>query len=74
MDPATETFTFTAGENNTFDVVITAVGVNDALELGTPLEEQAGRTAHDISINLGDLFTDADEGDELTLTFAGDAC
>ena len=70
MDPATETFTFTAGENNTFDVVITAVGVNDALELGTPLEEQAGRTAHDISINLGDLFTDADEGDELTLTFA----
>ena len=70
VDPATETFTFTAGENNTFDVVITAVGVNDALELGTPLEEQAGRTAHDISINLGDLFTDADEGDELTLTFA----
>ena len=71
VDPATETFTFAAGENNTFDVVITAIGVNDALELGTEIEEQAGLTKHDITpIDLSGLFTDADEGDELTLTFA----
>ena len=70
VDPATETFTFAVGENNTFDVVITAIGVSDALELGTEIEEQAGLTQHDITINLSDLFTDPDEGDEFTLTFA----
>ena len=70
VDPATETFTFAVGENNTFDVVITAIGVSDALELGTEIEEQAGLTQHDITINLNDLFTDPDEGDEFTLTFA----
>ena len=70
VDPATETFTFAVGENNTFDVVITAIGVNDALEFGTEIEEQAGLTKHDITINLSDLFTDPDEGDEFTLTFA----
>ena len=70
VDPATETFTFAVGENDTFDVVITAIGVSDALELGTEIEEQAGLTKHDITINLSDLFTDPDEGDEFTLTFA----
>ena len=65
----TESFIFSAG-GATFEVTITISGVNDAPEIGIGIEEQAGQENHRVTINLGDLFTDPDEGDELTLTFA----
>ena len=65
----TETFIFTAEGAENYELTITINGANDPIEAGPGIEKQDGQIAHEITINLSTLFTDAD-GDELTLTFA----
>ena len=62
---ATETFTFSAG-GATFDVTITITGSNDAPVVATAIEPQSGVEGQEKVIDLSTLFTDVDEGDELT--------
>ena len=65
---AAETFTFTAGDAS-FDVIISATGVNAAPEVGRAIGSQIGTIGQAIEvIDLSNLFTDV-ESDELTLTF-----
>ena len=70
----TETFTFTDATDNsvTEDVEITVVGVNDDPVVDTAIGPQ--RVTVDLSItaiDLSNLFSDVDDGDELTLTVTG---
>ena len=65
---AAETFTFTAGDAS-FDVIISATGVNAAPEVGRAIGSQIGTIGQTIEvIDLSNLFTDV-ESDDLTLTF-----
>ena len=65
---AAETFTFTAG-GSSFDVVISATGVND-IPVTVPSFEEVAKTVQkgeEFAINLGEYFKDP-EGDELSLS------
>ena len=64
---ATETFTFSAGRAS-FEVTITITGANDAPVVATAIEPQSGVEGQEKVIDLSTLFTDVDEGDELTFT------
>ena len=61
----TETFTFRAGVAR-FEVTITVTGANDAPVVATAIEPQSGVDGREKVIDLSTLFTDVDEGDELT--------
>ena len=66
----TETFTFTAVGADDFTLTIMVQGENDAPVVGTDIASQSGTAGRAItSIDLSGLFTDADAGDTLTLTF-----
>ena len=66
----TETFTFTAEGADDFTLTIMVQGANDAPVAGTDITSQSGTAGRAItSIDLSGLFTDADVGDTLTLTF-----
>ena len=62
----TETFTFTALGAENFAVEITITGTNDAPVVATAIEPQSGVEGQEKVIDLSTLFTDVDEGDELT--------
>ena len=62
---ATELFTFSAG-GGIFVVTITITGSNDAPVVATAIEPQSGVEGQEKVIDLSTLFTDVDEGDELT--------
>ena len=64
---ATETFTFSAGRAS-FEVTITITGANDDPVVATAIEPQSGVEGQEKVIDLSTLFTDVDEGDELTFT------
>ena len=61
----TETFTFRAGVAR-FEVTITVTGANDAPVVATAIEPQSGVEGREKVIDLSTLFSDVDEGDELT--------
>ena len=61
----TESFTFNAG-GEPFVVTITITGVNDAPVVATAIEPQSGVAGQEKVIDLSTLFTDVDQGDELT--------
>ena len=66
-DELTEEFTFTADGAEDVTVTITISGVNDAPVVASAIDDQTGRVGQDIdAIDLSGLFTDVDEGDELT--------
>ncbi len=62
----TETFTFTALGAENFAVEITITGTNDAPVVATAIEPQSGVEGREKVIDLSTLFSDVDEGDELT--------
>ena len=64
----TETFTFTALGADNFAVEIMVTGANDAPVVATAIEPQSGVDGREKVIDLSTLFTDVDEGDELTFT------
>ena len=61
----TERFTF-SDEGGIFVVTITITGANDAPVVATAIEPQSGAEGQEKVIDLSTLFTDVDEGDELT--------
>ena len=66
-DTLTDEFTFTAVGADPITVTITITGVNDAPVVDSEIDAQTGRVGQDIdAIDLSGLFTDVDEGDELT--------
>ena len=62
----TDNFTFTAEGAAPITVTITITGVNDAPAVATAIEPQSGVEGQEKVIDLSTLFTDVDEGDELT--------
>ena len=63
-----DNFTFTAEGAAPITVTITISGVNDAPVVATAIESQSGVEGQEKVIDLSTLFTDVDEGDELTFT------
>ena len=61
----TESFIFSTG-GEPFVVTITITGVNDAPVVATAIEPQSGVEGQEKVIDLSNLFTDVDQGDELT--------
>ena len=67
-DTLEDNFTFTAEGAAPITVTITITGVNDAPAVATAIEPQSGVEGQEKVIDLSTLFTDVDEGDELTFT------
>ena len=65
-DTLEDNFTFTAEGAAPITVTITISGVNDAPVVATAIESQSGVDGQEKVIDLSTLFTDVDEGDELT--------
>ena len=65
-DTLEDNFTFTAEGAAPITVTITISGVNDAPVVATAIEPQSGVAGQEKVIDLSTLFTDVDEGDELT--------
>ena len=65
-DTLEDNFTFTAEGAAPITVTITISGVNDAPVVATAIEPQSGVEGQEKVIDLSTLFTDVDEGDELT--------
>ena len=65
-DTLEDNFTFTAEGAAPITVTITISGVNDTPVVATAIESQSGVDGQEKVIDLSTLFTDVDEGDELT--------
>ncbi|MBD2517069.1 SdiA-regulated domain-containing protein [Nostoc sp. FACHB-973] len=69
---ATDSFSYaiadSQGLQSTATVNITVTGVNDAPTVVQPLEDRIISTSKLFSFNVGDKFTDIDQGDTLTYT------
>ena len=65
-DTLEDNFTFTAEGAAPITVTITISGVNDTPVVATAIESQSGVEGQEKVIDLSTLFTDVDEGDELT--------
>ena len=67
-DTLEDNFTFIADGADPITVTITITGANDAPVVATAIEPQSGVDGREKVIDLSTLFTDVDEGDELTFT------
>ncbi|NEU79412.1 SdiA-regulated domain-containing protein [Nostoc sp. UIC 10630] len=72
---ATDSFSYaiadSKGLQSTAIVNVSVIGVNDAPTVVQPLEDRIISTSKLFSFNVGDKFTDIDQGDTLTYTATG---